>query len=124
MSEFRQHPLTKTRAEWRVMGSYDGGKTWDAEHHENTAREGKRRLAEYLESGPGMYRLDVGVDDNPDYGRFKVGTRVKVNPETQDYAEGMHFGKVVAVGTIWVRVAWDEDPEVLRKFKTRDIAPA
>ena len=50
--------VRKTRDVWRLQGNYGHG--WETECEESTAAEGRQRLREYRENGPGSYRLRKG----------------------------------------------------------------
>jgi hypothetical protein len=52
--------VRKTRNEWVMLSSYDGGKTWEEETSENTWKEMKAQLKTYRENAPqGMYKAKL-----------------------------------------------------------------
>lgn len=119
--EFRDHPLTKTVIEYRVIGNYGYG--WEVEFastHEHVARS---NYSLYLANGPGEYRFSEVRVPNPSYGRFYVGQRVKIHESTARWAEGFRYGLVTKVARNYVTVAWTESPEVTSRFIPELIAP-
>ena len=50
----------KTRDEWNLLSSYDGGKTWDEEVAADTRKEILKLLKDYQENAPqGMYKIKM-----------------------------------------------------------------
>lgn len=52
--------VRKTRDVWRLQGNYGYGDGWETECEEDSRVQGLQRLKEYLENGPGAYRLRKG----------------------------------------------------------------
>ena len=64
----------KTRDEWNLLASYDGGKIWSEETAEDSRKAILRRLREYQENAPqGVYKIEmrrVRIEPEPERRRF------------------------------------------------------
>lgn len=119
--EFRNHPLTKTVIEYRIMGNYGYG--WEVEFASSCEQAARSNYSLYPRNGCGEYRFAEARVPNPSYGRFYVGQRVKIHESTVRWAEGFRYGRVTKIGRKYVTVVWTESPEVTSRFIPELIAP-
>lgn len=114
--------LTKFITEYRVMGNY-GMHGWEEEYSSRDYQDATERYREYLDNGPGMYKLGHAKVPNPHYGRFMVGMKVRTHPATSAWMQRFQGGTVTKVGREYVTVAWSMNPDITRKFWPQHLEP-
>ena len=118
-----KHALTKKTDEYYILGSYDGGKTWDEEAASTSRKEAADEFRAYQDNGGGMYEFRTRRVVNPYYGRFYVGQTVRVHPATDAFMMGVRYARVVKVGRDYVHVVWSMNEAKKFKFLPEFLSP-
>lgn len=52
---------------------------------------------------------------------YKVGDRIKVLAHTTYFMRGFRYGTVVKIGTVYLHVAWNMHPDIVRRFRPQSV---
>lgn len=116
------HPLTKWVEEYTVEDKSPTGWVWMlTTQDEDEVRRYLDRMA--VEQPTAQIRTRTRRIPNPYYGRFQVGTRVKVAAWSDAFMMGVTSGRVVKVGRKHVHVRWSMNPGVVLKFPPEHLLP-
>jgi hypothetical protein len=120
--EFRNHRLGRTIPVYVTQYRTSAYDQW-ADYQEYREDDDVQGDAQRLREEGKEVRTITRRIPNPDFGRFRVGTYVKIHPSTTRFAQGFRYGRVTRIGFTHITVVWSGSEEVKSKFIPEFLAP-